>query len=889
MELTQAQDRAARHQGPLAVIAGAGTGKTLTMVERYLRLVADGVEPSAIVAVTFTRAAAAELRARVRAALLGNDASLGASVDAALITTFDGLNHHLVRAYPWAHDLGTDVEVADPEIGAATASIEAGALLAAALGTTTLPSSLTLVQALADEAQRQPERTLAALSVPMEPARDDHVRRARAFWRDVALRLGTALAASNAATDAQRRFLTQAQLLANAIDAWLDSPHTDASGLVADARSIGLRSRGAGIDQVRSVIQELREALDDPARRWQALGWTRADELVTVRQPQLATIAASVIRAGDERRRRVGEASFSAIERAALAVLEDSTARAELSDRWHALIVDEFQDVSENQLRLVELLTSVVQGRAAVVGDPKQAIYAFRGARPELATSFAERSAVIELEQSFRSLPRIIDLANDYAQRALGASERLRPTRSAPSSDGSIAVVQVVGGRAVERRRGAARAVAARIKRDITDGTLRARDIAVVARRWADLDDYRRELGSVGVAAIASGGGSLLDTNVGLLVSSILRWLADPSDDAAAIAVARADVIGFRDDELVAYAHERDLTRPWSTFLEALDDPRSRRLRTLRDNTRGASASCAIVAACELLEIDDALAEGPDPERTLADLHAMVGLIARLATGRSLGEVVALLERLRTTGVSLPRPPVAGADAITLTTVHGAKGLEWPMVVAVGLEADPHPALPEGLVLHPTLGVAWRDRDEQNPSSRALEIGAHLAHEREQEQRRLTYVALTRARDTVLVVLDGDADSALRESLHAVGTNEWTTIDVLADEPDRDGAADGADAVPMPSSPPPIAGPARPTSPHPCHRRPPRHGRSLVWPLPSPAHGSHTGVAPRGPTPYAIRPTGWCGCPQRARHCAGWTRRSHWPPSFATCTSGRGR
>lgn len=783
-QLTADQTRAAQHRGPLAVIAGAGTGKTLTMVERYLRLVADGVEPSAIVAVTFTRAAAAELRARVRAALLGNDTSRGTSVDAALITTFDGLNHHLVRAYPWAHDLGTDVDVEDPEIGAATASIEAGALLATALGTSTLPGSLALVQALADEAQRQPQRTMAALAVPSAPARDDHVRRARAFWSDVAGRLGVALAETTTSTEAQRRFLTEVQLLANAIDAWLATPHDDASELVIAARSIGLRSRGAGVDQLRAVVKELREALDDPARHWQALGWTSADELVATRQPQLAAVAEAVIRAGDERRKSVGVASFGAIERAALAVLADPTARAELADRWHAVIVDEFQDVSENQLRLVELLTHVVEGRTAVVGDPKQAIYAFRGARPELATSFAERSAVIQLEQSFRSLPRIIDLANDYARRALDASERLTPTRTAPSEDGSIAVIQVVGGSVAERRQAAAHAVASRLEREIADGTLRARDIAVVARRWAELDDYRRELGACGIAAIASGGGSLLDTNVGLLVSSILRWLANPLDDAAAIAVARADVIGFRDDELVAFAAERDHTQPWATLLESLDDPRARRLRNLRLATRGASAPAAIMAALEMLEIDDALAAGPDPERTLADLHAMVSLVARFSTGRSLEEVVATIERLRTTGVSLPRPPVAGADAVTLTTVHGAKGLEWPLVITVGLENDPHPALPEGLVLHPTLGVAWNDRDERHQSSRAVEIGARLEHERKEEQRRLTYVALTRARDALIVVLDGDKDSALRESLREVGTTEWTTIDAHPDGPD---------------------------------------------------------------------------------------------------------
>jgi len=812
-QLTTDQHRATLHPGPVAILAGAGTGKTTTMVERYLRLVEDGVDPTAIVAVTFTRQAAGELTARIQRALLQRRPALAARLQVAPITTFDALCRALVRTYPWAHSLDATLEVADPVLVAIEVALERDALIARALQDVGAPVSLALTQELTLAALTQPGRVLAALAHDPTSARDRHAATARTWWHEARTQLVTALEASWPSTDSQRSFVAQCQALCEAIDDHLAAARTDATGLVRELRAIQTRVRGP--QPLVEVVRSLRGEVDEAnSGRWRALGWTEADELVVCHQPALAAVAERAVAMLDERLALRGVATFAAMERAALEVLENPGAIAELRTRWRAVIVDEYQDVSGTQAELVERLRRVVDADLAVVGDAKQSIYGFRGAQPHHANQIAERSDVVRLDTSFRSVPAIIALANAYAASALGATDALSPAREPEAGTSSaIDVVWVQGGRAPARA-AAAQTVAALVAEllagdeDLGPRRVRAADVAVIARRWSDLEPYRRALGAAGIAVVTQGGGDLLSTEAGALVRALVRFLASPRDDLAALALARFEGIGVSDAELVALAKATEPTRPWSERLGELADQRAERLRELGDCARTRTVAEALGCARALLELDAILGHGPLGPRRLADLDAMVELVATLGEGRTILEVAELLERMVDTGSRQSRPPLPSTDAVTLTTIHDAKGLEWPIVIADNLEYRRPDRRSEGLVIDPELGVAWRDRATEAPSSLALEIREAQAQAAEAEARRLTYVALTRARDRLVVVLTEDTtpDDHLRAVL-AASEARWLHIEV----PDESVIGDGSESGTAPPEvpPPPVTTPRR--------------------------------------------------------------------------------
>ncbi len=779
--LTAEQRVAATTRGPVSVVAGAGSGKTLTMVHRFLTLVELGVEPTAIVAITFTRAAARELRYRIEQALEARSHPLAPTLVVAPITTFDGLAYHIARVYAGAHDLAPDVEIQDPRTAPVTRRIELGALLARALGDDPLPAPLALLEDLADLALTQPAEVASALSLDLARERERATEEVQAWWRTQRDALLAALEECSPRTDAQQRLVDQARAIGSAIDAFLRAGAADGSTLVEAVNAVRRGARGAAIEPLSELVTTLKLRLQDPEERARALGWTSADERIATAYPDLRELVERTRTRAFEHDRREGTASFASIEEAALRALGTDWVRADLRQRWRALIVDEYQDVSPAQATFVVELTELLGGETAIVGDPKQAIYGFRGARAHFIKAFATRSRVVELTRSFRSRAPVLELANDFAARALRDASQLTPQRVDPSGLTPITALTVVGGNVSDRRSAAASWVAERITTLLAEAhnALRPRDVAIVARRWADLEAYRRELARHGVNAVADGGGNLLATRAGLLVRSILRWLASPADDEAALALARSEAIGVSDRELRRLAETRGGI-PWSVVLEALPDARGARLRALRRATQGLGATDALLRAIELLELDAISAGGPEPERRLADLHASVEFIASLPTGRTVTETAELLERLVDTAAPIARPPIPSLDAVRLTTVHGAKGLEWPVVVAVGLEQRLERPHREGLVVHPELGLAWNDREAPDASGLTLRIAARRRAEEDDEANRLAYVALTRARDALIVVLDGTKDSQLRESLAGTPGVAWHTLEVEA-------------------------------------------------------------------------------------------------------------
>lgn len=446
-------------------------------------------------------------------------------------------------------------------------------------------------------------------------------------------------------------------------------------------------------------------------------------------------------------------------------------------ERYRVVLVDEFQDTDRVQW---QILRAAFHGHRPLIliGDPKQAVYAFRGADVVTYLEAAgEATAHATLDRTWRSDPgllrglghlltgvrlgdprivvRPVEAARDRDRLHGRPALRLRQiTRTAlpPSARGSrTRPPQVAAVRQVVHADVAAQVVDAlgAVTLDEPDGPdggtrpLRPGDVAVLTRRNQDAAAVRDALAAAGVPAVVSGQASVFGTPAARAWFVLLTALTDPADPPKVAAAALTPFLGWDARRLAeAPEPERDslagLVRGWSGLLE----------------TRGVAALVEAASAAGLAERVLAVEGG---ERTLTDLrHVAEGLHA-VATDDARGPA-ALTEWLRTRIAEAERDLAdersrrleTDADAVQVVTVHASKGLEFPVVfVPFGWDRFTPPD-PTELHCHDADGA--RILHVGGPDDlRYGELRARHDAEALGEDLRLAYVALTRASSQVVV------------------------------------------------------------------------------------------------------------------------------------------
>ncbi|MEJ2736716.1 MAG: UvrD-helicase domain-containing protein, partial [Anaerolineae bacterium] len=446
----------------VVVTAGAGTGKTRTLVARYLSLVAEGLPLRSIVAITFTRKAAREMRNRVRDEIRVylerpdlSDAErrrwqgLYAGLDAARIGTIHSLCSEILRAHPAEAGLDPRFEVLDEGRGnILLRQVVDGALAWAAddeelvglyplLGEGTLRSTLETMLGQRLDA----EVCFAHLQVPLWPAWEARLLApVQAFVGDprvqadfeelLCVREEGTLARAEAAGD------KLAAPLRRLLACWEEMVAFQAEGDWAAilARLPDLRGAMASVGQARNwkahdprpIIRELRRRYDEQVKGWLGKGIDLALEQqlaeAVLALQSLFDYAASAY----ERLKEEYQAlDYDDLEAGALKLLqEDPTVCARWQEEIEALLVDEFQDTNGRQRDLVALLNAG-RGRLFIVGDAKQSIYRFRGADVVVFRGERERieqdgGAALSLETSYRAHRELIAGLNALLRPVLG-------------------------------------------------------------------------------------------------------------------------------------------------------------------------------------------------------------------------------------------------------------------------------------------------------------------------------------------------------------------------------------------------------------------------------------------------------------------------------------
>jgi len=613
------QEPAVRERGrDVVVTAGAGAGKTRTLVARYLSLLAERLPLRSIVAITFTKKAAREMRNRVREEvrkyLERADLSpeerdrwqvLYAELDAARIGTIHSLCTEILRAHPAEAKVDPRFEV----LGEGQINILRGRAVDEALAWAADDEDAVRLFALLGE--RGLRRTLDALIKQRLDAREaftDLPVDLLAYWRRaLAGRQQQVLAAllerpewgdavtilqDNAATEPHDRMELQRREVLAAIQG-AAGPLAERLTLLARLNEINLtggrRSAWpegkAQVDAVKAALRTLRDLWRSQSAVLE-LSLTPLDEALAQVLPALRAAFASACERYKVFKRERNALDFDDLEHGALTLLRE---KETVRERWQrdvrAILVDEFQDTNGRQRELVVLLNGD-GGKLFIVGDAKQSIYRFRGA--DVAVFHAERERIEQegaaflLEKSYRAHRDLIQGLNDLLRPVLGEqadpdrpwAEPFAPLRHHRQEPGPgfapphVELHLAVGSKGKGALDRAADALAARIVELVEGNQVQVEEhgelcplnyghVAILCRASTSFSAYEDGLERAGVPFLTVAGRGFYGRAEIRDLLNALQALADPTDDLALVGLLRSPAMALSDAALYRLCAER--------------------------------------------------------------------------------------------------------------------------------------------------------------------------------------------------------------------------------------------------------------------------------------------------------------------------------------------
>lgn len=749
------------------VSAGAGAGKTETLIRRLERALDAGADPARIVAITFTERAARDLVNKLRAKL---PAPMVPSVEQMSVGTIHSFCLGILRRHPLEAGL-PPVFATQDELLAGTDERDRAIRIRNALFEQVHqlddPRVRDAVDVIVADNGMVHLDDLIALIDQQWDRFDDLVLGEPGPWQAPcrrALAEVRSLATDPSVPESLRDKLQQ---MLPGIDAFLAAPTMVAAFALAP-RSTGMGSSGGNAAKelrhhIKAVIESVPGIVRDNAVR------------------HLLHLLVPLVLREAHARYQSGSLSFDDILVLTRRLLDR---RPDICHRLRAeidhLCVDEFQDTDVVQYDIVQALTTPGDGHTPVlfaVGDPKQSIYGFREADVGLFAQLHELTHLepLQLTTNFRSRPAVLRWINTVFRSWFDADAHLGQVPFAPLDHhvpDAPATVTVVGGPldvpAERAGRAQARDLARLIARAHGSWSVRhhggARtatyaDIAVLVRTRADLTHLEPALRRAGIPYVIEGGALLYDTRE---VRDLLRVLTAINDTSSAIKVVtalRTSVLAVSDVELVAHRNaggqwHTDVTDPPAghpAVMQALTLLRGWREVRHRMPVPELLADVARRSASHAASIVDGA-----PTTTWRRLRLVLDE-ARWwyeQTGGSLGEYLQWIAmRVENDDRSNVTTDETDEDAVHILTIHAAKGLEFPVVMVAGLGRQ----RPGGDHVRAAFGVD----DTGEPSvqmkfGKLSTLGFTTADDRvlgQLEAARLTYVACTRAMDHLVVCL----------------------------------------------------------------------------------------------------------------------------------------
>lgn len=862
---------------PLVVAAGAGSGKTFTLTKRIVNALTSGYvdDIDQVLAITFTKKAAGELKSRVKASL--RDAGMidqALKVDEAWISTIHGMCSRILRSN--AVQLGIDpsfsvaddvvlremrrsaVEVALEEMRDSSADefeVMFSEYQASSFGSAFGSASVEdMVLRLVEKIPAQEDGImLMQLGDPVSPV---------AVLDKVASALSLMMSLAEGQNDSasKAKFIAQAQLASEEIARLVNEGRLDA----ADALSVmGLLPTSCNFG--KADFKETAKSL---------LGEITAEAVslrLSAAQPLFETILKISNRAAeilDKLKHRAGVLSNDDLLLfASQAIANHPDIAASLEDKFKLIMIDEFQDTDQSQVDMIKRLAGPDASRLCVVGDAQQSIYRFRGAdvsvyRRHLSDVQARNADdIIYLPDNFRSHRDVLSFVDRIFERddmfgkefmSLAPSRDEKEVKKPFLGDGARIVVRHVSyptrGGTELMRLSSARAIAEELS-NLSKAGHSAGDMVILLGTMSHADVYAAAVRDIGLSCVIAGGSVLKNAPETALIVSLLNWLANPACEDGLFGVLSSPLFGLTADELIEVAtarrqngsvrrrdlHEgvRALGKAVVSDFEAqgIDGaPLSSRLAQAVTVLRRARQRVGVSSVRSI--VNDLLVEsgwitrmqhqGEEGRASVANMYKLVRLVGEAEEACPRGSAT-LAERFASQVAGMVQAPgalsVSGGNFVRIMTIHASKGLEFPIVavaemkssgsdssallldsvdgrIFVSLDLGKSVSGMKGPVAN--VGKALDDAldeellEDEIPSKMAscgdvLELRALMRRRamlgETEEAKRLLYVALTRAKEALIVATFGNrtkdnANGAPKNAFSSIGpaltgANDW--------------------------------------------------------------------------------------------------------------------
>lgn len=689
----------------LCVSAGAGSGKTSVLVERFLRAVTEkGISPDRILAITFTEKAANQMKSRlVEASRLRGFHDFLREIENAPISTIHGFCARLLKENSVESGLDPFFRV----LGEGETDILAGE---------------TLDTLFEEEASSAP-------------------------WMTIFSQIGE---------DAARESIRKIYDL------------TRATG--GDESIFKLSGTGEEKERKKEFVRVV--------KRFQA--------------------------AFDEKKRCLSAYDFDDLLFLAFKLLSGSsviqkTARERVRGFFELVLVDEYQDVSPLQDALIDLLKS--ERNLFIVGDIQQSIYGFRHAEPDVFRRRIERAKKAEgvaknltLSENYRSRSEILSFVNNFFTGilpvedffALEAGKTFKPAKAPLVELLCVALDKKEDDALADQMRvREARRLAAWIQETVRSGmTLEegghARpvaygDFAVLFRAAGPSRLYEKELADLGIPFEVMKSKGFYDKPEIADLLGLLKLIEDPEDDIALAGALRSPLVGISDDTLYWLAKsakksssEEPLSRCFENFDSIGEIPFEEKnkisrfkemlgyLRAQKDRLRLAGV---LSYALEQSSVEAKLLLWPDGLKRVANVRKFLEMADSFEANSvvGVGDFVRTIERLSEREILEPEARLESGrrSAVTLSTIHAVKGLEFPVVIIADMGARSRSRSRGPFAALPGIGLGQKIKDAETGKSVEDEtyklISQALSAREEAEEWRLLYVAMTRAKEKLLL------------------------------------------------------------------------------------------------------------------------------------------
>jgi len=758
-------------EGLLAVVAGAGSGKTGVLTERFVHLVAEkGVDPEQILTITFTRAATAEMKTRIIRKLEARGLrDARTRIENAYIHTVHALCRRLLQENPFEAGIDPDPRVL-PRPAANHLRREA------------FHRALANLLREPREFETDPLIDLIADYLNLDSTRGDPLQ---ALY-EIVLRLTETVRHRGRSADDLRNWQANYPRVETIIAYYLrracTPPNEAIPNLPDTVESLAtidwqtLIDEWEPSDEVRRALQSLMDTLDLALEQ-------RARDVARA----LLELTIEYLNLYETLKRQHGALDFDDMQIRALQMLRDSaTVRKRYQQLFQYTLVDETQDIDGLQAEIIDILSA--GGNLMVVGDAQQSIYGFRHADPRVFESWQTRAQqnggrLVPLQANFRSHPDILAFVelvfgHLWGERFL----RLEPMRphTPTSTERRVQVWRRLQRDPLEE----ARLIASQIQQWVAHQSLTVHDpetgaeravqygdFVVLFHQFTSIEKFEKAFREERVPYFVVGGGRGYWTQYEVRdLVNLLRALCDAEDDLALLCVLRSPLVGLSLDALMTLSLRAQQTElPLRIVVEdtsELDAPDAEQLcrflewfTPLCKHVGEWSVGALLARALEASQYESKLLyQGDRGRQAAANVRKLLAMALEQPTThpREFAQQLELTSRLEQREGNAPTYEET-ANVVRFYTVHSAKGLEFPVVFVadtafnnrpreVGLEVDADTGIVALQIVHPDRPVPY--------TPLPLTVLREQSQRREDEEAlRKLYVALTRARDYLIVVL----------------------------------------------------------------------------------------------------------------------------------------